>query len=181
VVDEVFFHKYFSQIGKAKQAAGKKKASSKAAGGSDHVNEDDNDENDEDEDEIWQALVDSRPEVEGNSDDESDLEMLDLDDPDSVSSSLSGAAVDSGDVEDAEFDEGDALDIFEEDDALLGSGEDAPSGIDGLFETKLQTRQKRDPSKDEESNKKKRRKLKNLPTFAAVEDYVEMLEEDEVL
>jgi ribosome biogenesis protein MAK21 len=103
--------------------------------------------------------------------------MLDLDDSDSGSdSSLGGAALDSGDIGDAE---GDALDIFKEDAALLGCGEDALSGIDGLFETELQTGQKREPIKVEEN--KKRRKLKNLPTFASVDDYVEMLEEDEVL
>ena len=76
-VDEVFFHTYFNQIGKGKQAAGKKNAAKTA---------EDSDNEDENEDEIWQALVDSRPEVEGPSDDDSDLEMLDLDDSEDASS-----------------------------------------------------------------------------------------------
>jgi len=54
-VDEVFFHKYFTQIGKGKQASDKNKEKAiKNTYGS-------GDEEDENEDEIWQALVDSRP------------------------------------------------------------------------------------------------------------------------
>ena len=76
---KLFFHKYFSQIGKVKQALGKIKGVKGLATDSD-------DENDENEEEIWQALVDSRPEVEGKSDTESDLEMMDLDESEAESS-----------------------------------------------------------------------------------------------
>jgi ribosome biogenesis protein MAK21 len=168
-VDEIFFHKYFSQIGKGKQSSSKKKASKTAEGS-------DNDE-EENEDEIWQALVDSRPEVEGASDGDSDMEMLDLDDSDAESES---------DAEDAE--EGDEGVIFndsegsvsamDDEEALFDSEEDAPSEIDELFEKELEKGQG-EGEKPKESSREKRKKMKNLPTFASAEDYAEMLDNDE--
>ena len=175
-VDEVFFHRYFNQIGKGKQASDKKKEKApKAADGSE-------DEEDENEDEIWQALVDSRPEVEGPSDDDSDLEMLDLEDSDE---SDAASAVDDADVdvegdgeEEADYDSdgGVVLSGFSEDEDA-GSEDDVGSELDELFEKELETAQPE--AKDEETSRQKRRKLKSLPTFASVEDYAAMLDNDE--
>lgn len=165
-VDEIFFHKYFSQIGKGKQAANKKKPA-KAPGGSD--------DEDENEDEIWQALVDSRPEVEGGSGDESDMEMLDLDDSD--------VETDAEEVEDGE-DEGVVFNDSEgsvsamDDDALIDSEDEAPSEIDELFEKELEKGQT-SSDKPVETSREKKKKMKNLPTFASVEDYAEMLNNDD--
>ncbi|KAE9376794.1 CBF-domain-containing protein [Stipitochalara longipes BDJ] len=168
-VDEVFFHKYFSQIGKAKQALGKVKGTQEPAIGSD-------DENDENEDEIWQALVDSRPEVEGNSDDGSDLEMMDLDESE-AGSAASGFELGSDD-EDAQ--DSSQSNIREtagfEDGGLFDDESDSGSEDEQLFANELLTGQKEEP---EETTKQRRKKLKNLPTFASVEDYAEMLENDE--
>jgi len=185
-VDEVFFHKYFSQIGKGKQptspSANKEKAKKK--------DDDEGDEDDENEDEIWQALVDSRPEVEGNSEDDSDLEMLDLEGSDEESASASASDGDEGGViineedDDEEMEEdGDGL-FDEEDDDLIGSESEAGSDIDALFEKELQTAagngdEDGKDSEKEETSRQKRRKLKNLPTFASAEDYAEMLENEE--
>lgn len=173
-VDEVFFHKYFSQIGKGKQASDKKEKLPKKAEGSD-------DEADENEDEIWQALVDSRPEVEGPSDDDSDLEMLDLD------SDESDAASDMDDTEadieedgeeeaGSDSDGGVVLSGFSEDEDV-GSDDEVGSELDELFSKELQTAQPE--AKEEETSRQKRRKLKSLPTFASVEDYAAMLDNDE--
>ena len=175
-VDEVFFHKYFNQIGKGKQASDKKKEKApKAPDGS----EGDEDEN---EDEIWQALVDSRPEVEGPSDDDSDLEMLDLEDSDGsdATSALDNAEVDDKEDDEEETgsdsDDGVVLSGFSEDEDV-GSKDDVGSELDELFEKELETAQPE--HKDEETSRQKRRKLKSLPTFASVEDYAALLDNDE--
>jgi ribosome biogenesis protein MAK21 len=173
-VDEVFFHKYFNQIGKGKQASDKKEKPAKKADGSEG-------EEDENEDEIWQALVDSRPEVEGPSDDDSDLEMLDLEDSDE-DSSLGGAEevdVEGAVEEDAASDSDDGgvvLSGFSEDEDV-GSEDEVGSELDELFEKELETTQTEE--KTEETGRQKKRKLKSLPTFASVEDYAEMLDNDE--
>jgi ribosome biogenesis protein MAK21 len=171
-VDEVFFHKYFSQIGKAKQALGKKKAGLKTTVGSDG-------EDGENEDEIWQALVDSRPEVEGNSDDDTDLEMLDLDksEAESSASAFEGCS-DSEDAlgpQESEIGGSDAS----EDGALFDEG-DSGSEIDQLFANELQASQGEElEEKGEETRTQRRKKMKSLPTFASVEDYAEVLDNDE--
>ena len=168
-VDEVFFHKYFNQIGKGKHGSDRKKeTAAKTTEGSDE-------EEDENEDEIWQALVDSRPEVEGPSDDDSDLEMLDLEDSDA-----SDAEVDVEEDEEehpgSDSDGGVILSGFSEDEDV-GSEDEVGSELDELFEKELETAQPE--AKDEETSRQKRRKLKSLPTFASVDDYAEMLDNDE--
>ena len=178
-VDEVFFHKYFSQIGKGKQAS-KKKATAKAPAGSDN-------EEDENEDEIWQALVDSRPEVEGPSDDDSDMEMLDLEDSGEGSSDddedggvdIEGSddEAEKVDVEVSEEEDNDGGFLDEDASDLLDSEDDAPEAIDDLFEKELE---KGDEPKDKpETSRQKRRKLKSLPTFASAEDYAAMLDNND--
>lgn len=160
-VDEVFFHKYFSHIGKGRQTANKNKSTKR-----------DGSEDEENEDEIWQALVDSRPEVEGGSDDDSDMEMLDLDDSDAPSSISDDDDGDSG-LEGLEEDaDNKGLDEDEWDDAS-----DADD-VDELFEKELKQAQIPDENTEEGPRQKKRR-LKNLPTFASVEDYAEMLDNDD--
>ncbi|KAH6678150.1 CBF/Mak21 family-domain-containing protein [Halenospora varia] len=173
-VDEVFFHKYFSQIGKGKQTSSKKKTEKKSGS--------DEDDEENDEDEIWQALVESRPEVEGASDD-SDMEMLDLDDSDIEA---------SDDEVDVESDGG--VPIIPEDEASDSGSEDEeemfPEGSDieamsddedeeALFAKELQTATPAEEDEEKESSRKKRRRLKNLPTFASMEDYAAMIDKED--
>ncbi|PMD56016.1 CBF-domain-containing protein [Hyaloscypha bicolor E] len=169
-VDEVFFHKYFSQIGKAKQALGKKKGGQTATAGSE-------DENEENEDEIWKALVDSRPEVEGNSDDESELEMMDLDESE-AESSAGGFEMGSDDENARNFEHSEmgGSDGFEVG-GLFDDEDDSGSEIEQLFA--LETGQAEEPQQGEDTSKQRRKKLKSLPTFASVEDYAGMLDNDE--
>ncbi|KAH7330062.1 CBF/Mak21 family-domain-containing protein [Rhexocercosporidium sp. MPI-PUGE-AT-0058] len=167
-VDEVFFHKYFSQIGRSKQAPGKGKSLAKAT-------RDSGDEEDEQEDEIWQALVESRPEVEG--DEDSDMDMLDLDDSDA------GSDADDMGV-DMESEDGEGLEADYTDSEASGSEGDeadnseAGSDIDELFAKELQTDQPKDAEKGGETSRQRKKKFKSLPTFASAEDYAEMLEDD---
>jgi ribosome biogenesis protein MAK21 len=172
-VDEVFFHKYFTQIGKSKQSTAEKKTR-KTAGDSD-------DEEAENEDEIWQALVDSRPEVEGGSDEDSDMEMLDLDDSDTELS------VEDSDIEEADdnnvnvegSDISDSEPLGENDDSIAGSISEEEEEEADLFAKEVQTAQNEAGPKDDDSKKSRRKKLKSLPTFASVDDYAEMLDNDE--
>ncbi len=175
-VDEVFFHKYFSQIGKGKQDAKKDQKKKAGEGGGD--------DEEENEDEIWEALVSSRPDVEGPSDDDSDVEMLDLDESDAEISDVDEMDVvinDEDDVSDAEGGS-DGFEDEEDGGVVLDDGEsEADSDMDTLFANELQTA-KADPSEEgegKETSRSKRKKLKGLPTFASAEDYAAMLDNDE--
>jgi ribosome biogenesis protein MAK21 len=166
-VDEVFFHKYFSQIGKSKKASAKKAKHDKAA---------DADEGDENEDEIWQALVDSRPEVEGPSDDDSDLEMLDLDDSEDGSSVDGGVDIQSEDGLDGDSDDYEDVDSEGSDGegVIFGDDEDVDSDdeeqeLSKLVETKS----------EKETSRSRKKRMKALPTFASADDYAEMLEQND--
>ncbi|KAH7403587.1 CBF/Mak21 family-domain-containing protein [Cadophora sp. MPI-SDFR-AT-0126] len=167
-VDEVFFHKYFNQIGKSKPAFGREKTTAKSSRSS-------GDDEDKEEDEIWQALVESRPEVEG--DEDSDMEMLDLDDSDAGSEPDDlEVNIESEDDErlESEFSNSDAS-VDEVDD----SGEsEARSDIDELFAKELETDQPTETEKGLETSRQRKKKFKSLPTFASAEDYAEMLEND---
>jgi len=164
-VDEVFFHKYFSQTGRLKKVPEKAR---RATG-------DEEDEEDENEEEIWQTLVDSRPEVEGDGKD-SDMEMFDLDELD-AGSSTGDSEIDQTDGEpDFEGPETDSSNAPEGEN-LSDSDSEVGAEIDELFEKELQTTQPAE--EDEESSRAKRRRLKGLPTFASVEEYAEMLDNDD--
>ncbi|KFY47351.1 hypothetical protein V495_01985 [Pseudogymnoascus sp. VKM F-4514 (FW-929)] len=174
-VDEVFFHKYFNQVGKGKVA--KKGKAAKATEGSD--------DEDENEDEIWQALVDSRPEVEGPSDDESDLEMLDLDDSGDEGSEGSEAMwedddevdVEGSDEEEQGSEGGEEPSPFLDEDEL-DEGEDEDE--DELFNRELETNKKPEAKADgTETGRAKKKKMKSLPMFASVDDYADMMGGDE--
>jgi ribosome biogenesis protein MAK21 len=175
-VDEVFFHKYFSQIGKGKQSAKKKETKKGAL-----------DDDEEDEDEIWQALVESKPDIEGPDDDDDD--DLDMDDFDMSEDEETDGGVDiegeggdeDVDMEDIDEDEGDeSPGIFDEDeDDLKGSDDEAGSDLDQLFEKELQRAAGTEKEgKKKETSREKKRRLKNLPTFASADDYAAMLDGD---
>lgn len=164
-VDEVFFHKYFNRIGKGKTNSNKSKNVAKTL--------QDGDDEEDNEDEIWQALVDSKSEIEGNNDEDSDLDMLDLDDSDAES--LMGSVGTIGEEDE------DSISIGSETEELdMSEGEDSsPEGEDEsrmVHGAELEGEEL--PKTDEkvgDSRREKRRKLKNLPTFASVDDYAGML------
>ncbi|KAI0387319.1 CBF-domain-containing protein [Hypomontagnella monticulosa] len=160
-VEDVFFHEYFTRIGKSEQAERKKsKADKEAADGEDGE--------EEAEDEIWNALVQSRPEVEGDSESEpdfDDLMSLDEDDED-----LEKQMAEMDDEEGSgEEDGADFWDDSEDDDDEEGDSELQPAAA---AEDEAE-------GKPESEHKNRRKALKNLPTFASADDYAEMLAQEE--
>jgi len=171
--DEVFFHRYFNTMGKGKESAKKTKADKKR-------DADDGSDADENEDEIWEALVNSRPELEG-SDQSDDGQMGDLE-------SESGSGVDERlEVGEAAMEDDESLGdddedgiTFDDEDALLGSDEELPSDLDEVMEDKVQPAAAMNAAApDSEDRRKRRKRLKNLPTFASADDYAAMLEGEE--
>jgi len=160
-VEDAFFHEYFTQIGKPGQAEReqKRKAKKDAAG------EDEEDEEAE-EAEIWDALVNSRPEIQEDSDDGADFEdMMSLDESDQEFRK----AMEEDDDEDGAFN----LD----DSDLEFSDEDVDENEEDEEADQAATEDKKD-EKPESERKKKRKALKALPLFASADDYAEMLAQD---
>ncbi|KAK3362817.1 CBF/Mak21 family-domain-containing protein [Lasiosphaeria hispida] len=155
--EDVFFHEYFARIGKPGEAARVKKASAADAGSDEE----------EAEDEIWEALVNSRPEVEGeDAEDGSDIDMEDYDD--------SGLDVDdeAGKVSDIGSDESEAgfEGIFGDSDGAEGSEPDEEDAEDDAEE---------EPSDERRKSRLNRKEMRGLPTFASADDYAEMLAAEE--
>jgi ribosome biogenesis protein MAK21 len=180
--EDVFFHNYFGRLGKGKPRTRKpnKKA---AAAPAQHGNES------EGESEIWQALVESRPELEGESESDDGLDMDDFKsaveedddlkdgDENHVIFSDEGGETEDSELETTERPEDDkTFDMDDsDDDAFRDSDEEVPSDIDQGIEELLPDA----GGKGETSRRQKKRKLRHLPTFASVEDYAALLEKDE--
>ena len=181
--NEVFFHKYFSALGRGKEKTRKKKEERRKG--------EEASESEGDEEEVWKALVDSRPEVEGGgsdggifSDDDDDMDGLEDDDDDEDLSEVSEGLTDQDEEEDVG---GRPLLLGDEDeDGLFDSEAEVPSELEeaALFGKELQSNERKSPEREDpekgEKRSKKRRRLKNLPTFASADDYAKMLgDEDE--
>lgn len=198
--EDIFFHTYFSQVGKqsqtsraAKRAAKQEKAAAKAEAA---ANEDGGDDvSDAEEEEIWQALKGSRPDIEGedegadpdmdmDDDDDDDLEELkdllnmsdsddDLDDDEDNFDGEDGAAGDDMDVDgsDGGVEFGDFADFSDEEGGATKK-KDKDEDDDGLVSLSKNARK---------AGRERRKEFKALPTFASADDYAEMLgqEEDE--
>ena len=173
--DEVFFHKYFSTLGRGKAKTSKKKSARKA-GASES-------EDDADEDEIWDALVETRPEVDegsdsgfGDEDMESDAEEVD-------DSKLEREFVRTDEsVEDNVADDSEGLSDLDvgDDEALLGIDEEMLSDLGESFDEQLTPDRTKSVAESESGERgSKRRKLKSLPIFASADDYAKILEEDD--
>ncbi|KAI1275260.1 CBF/Mak21 family-domain-containing protein [Xylaria sp. FL0933] len=160
-VEDAFFHEYFTQMGKPGQAEReqKRKAKKDAAG------EDEEEDEEANEDEIWDALVNSRPEIQEDSDDGAGFDdMMSLDDSDKEFRKA--------------MEEDDGEDAFNLDDSDMEISDDE---IDEDEDEEVEEPASKDEKKDEkpESERKKKRKaLKALPLFASAEDYAEMLAQD---
>lgn len=194
--DERFFHQYFTTKQGAMKPHKDKKTSEAGAEEDEEI----------DEDEVWNALVKSRPDVEDDSDDGeigfSEEEFGSMSDSDSeIDEDLAeqdGSEVDSDEGLEA-FSQGseDGLDeqrhvgdeesnseddVFysflgdeakeEEKDAASeeDEGEEVPEGQEPKT-----TKRARD---GQQSQKSKKRKLKDLPLFASVDDYAKLLDSD---
>lgn len=176
--DEVFFHSYFNQSGGKKRSKVADKKQNRRA------EDDDEDASDEEgEEEIWQAIAQSRPDVEGPDEDD-DLSMGDLESLYSASDDEEGSepGLDLGGGDDDEEGGVDGLDdemdglpeLDSEDDALLDSDEDVPFDLE-------EAEPEAEPEKGVSTSQKKRKerkKLKALPVFASADDYAKLLADE---
>ncbi|KAF2094763.1 CBF-domain-containing protein, partial [Rhizodiscina lignyota] len=180
--DEVFFHQYFNQPSKKKSPKEKKEKKRKDEAGSDGEG---------DEEEIWEALVNSRPEIENEDDEDeqgfSDMEGLMSDGSDEVdgvdgideAGDEEGVGEEEGEAEGAEgSDDFDAPDLDSEDDAMMGSDEEVPVDIPDAQGDSDEEPSAKEPSKSQQK-RSRRKKLKQLPTFASAEDYAKLLEDED--
>ncbi|KAK4987131.1 RNA-binding ribosome biosynthesis protein mak21 [Elasticomyces elasticus] len=174
--DEVFFHSYFNQTGKGKT---KKARKGEKGVGSDEEG---------DEEEIWKALVDSKPDIEGDEDDD-DLDMDGLesaydrsDDDDEDDHVIIADGPDDDDDPDgrgedipSDDEEEGILDLDSDEDAMLGDEENLPSDVEVPEPLAAQSESKGQPMSSK-ARREKKRKLKHLPTFASAEDYAKLLD-----
>ncbi|KAI0106236.1 CBF-domain-containing protein [Nemania sp. FL0031] len=162
-VEDAFFHEYFTQMGKPGQAEREQKRKAKK----DATDEEEDEEAKEDE--IWDALVNSRPEIQEDSDDGADFDdMMSLDDSEKEFRKA---------MEDDDDDDEDAFNLDDSDMEFSDEEmEDEDEGDDGNDEEPAAGGKK--DEKPELERKKKRKALKALPLFASADDYAEMLAQD---
>lgn len=156
--EDSFFHQYFQHVTKEP-----KKTKTRATDGEDG-------EEDANEDEIWKALVSAQPDIEGGDGDSEGFDDLDEDEM-------------ASDDDDEEPDL-DLEDEMSDDDMgivdIEGSDEDDEAGSDGLVAMESEDDEEK-AAKDEKKDKRKarRKQLKELPMFASVDDYAELLGQDD--
>lgn len=167
--EDVFFHEYFSQVGRPGQVSRAAKREQKRT--EDGAEQDDDEEG---EDEIWKALVESRPEIQG--DDEGDADMDDFsgyDDDDDLGSLLGDLDSDEDEddmsgAEEVDMDGDEGGVVFN--DFSDSEGEAGGAPLDEVAEAKRARNQ---------ASREKRKQMKALPTFASADDYAQMLAQEE--
>lgn len=166
--DEVFFHKYFSTMGRGKEKGSKKNTQRK-------VDAEDS------EGEIWNALVESRPELDEGSDSGFEDEDIDIDMEETDNEELDSESGKEDTSATRDLAEGaeELPDLDDEDgEALLDSDDEVPSDLEEAFDKEVASGQSEsvvEPKHEKRSSK--RRRLKSLPTFASADDYAKMLED----
>lgn len=156
--DQVFFHQYFNRTTRKRSKKTQKRAAS-------------DDDSGEDEQEIWDALVQSNVELQDDHGDDEDLNLEDLGSEDNGSDDSDMPDWEQSQAEDAVGDDYDFKDnsdidipLLEDDEDLLSRGElPRQSGHDETAK----------------SRKRSRKDIKSLPTFAAADDYADLLAEEE--
>ncbi|CAK7203332.1 RNA-binding ribosome biosynthesis protein mak21 [Sporothrix eucalyptigena] len=188
--EDIFFHTYFSQVGKqsqtsraAKRAAKQEKAAAAAA----FAEDGEGDVSDPEEEEIWQALKGSRPDIEGEDEGaDPDMDMDDDDDDDDLDElkdllNMSDSDDDDLDDDDEDVDGGaDAMDVDGDSDGGVefadfaefsdeeeGGASAKDKDGDGLVSLASKNGRK--------AGRERRKQLKAMPTFASADDYAEML------
>ncbi|KAF9161801.1 hypothetical protein BGX20_001979 [Mortierella sp. AD010] len=201
-VDQVFFHKYFTQK-KAMKPATKKSA--KSAGSDDddgdftgskkdkRGSDDDEGEDgsDMDEDEVWKAMMSDMPKdaMEDIDDDEEDLSdgeleelmLSDLEDEDEDEDEDKVGASDEADSDEEDIDE----ESFGKDTANWKDDE-GDDGEESMFmdedEDVMDSDEEakaEESDEEEKGREKKRRKKAALPMFASMEDYAHLIDQDD--
>lgn len=190
--DEMFFYKYFSdKMSNIPKKAAKKVKPDASMEGEDGM----------DEDAVWQALVQSRPDVEAPSD-ESDLDDEDLDemaeamsdseledslekdeDDDAEESDVADDASAELDIGIPEFNDSDfeaeENEFDEDEDDLLPSDDEAEGDDFTDFDAAAKDSKKRKTTTegdDEEDKKAKKKKKVKLPAFASADEYMHLID-----
>jgi len=154
--EDAFFHQYFSTLGKNKQDKRTNKKTRKSS--------DDDDGSENEETEIWKAMMESAPDLEGADESDQGLEMSDLEsdfeesleeaaDDDEMNSQEMGSLADEGSVS------------FDHEMVFSAAGQDSSTGVNARGTS--------------EGPRAQRQKLKHLPTFASASDYAKMIDDDE--
>ena len=152
--DQVFFHQYFNRNERKKLRRTKRKQ--------EEVTTSDDSEN---EAEIWNALVKSNTELQGDQSHDN-LDIEDFNSDSDVSEALN-------------------LDNSEEESDVLGPDNDElMSGSDDSFSENIEKSvspgySRAEPIKAKETNKEKRKRLRSLPMFASADDYSQLLDNEE--
>jgi ribosome biogenesis protein MAK21 len=169
--EDVFFHEYFARVGKPAEASRTKKTTTDEGVGSDAEAAG--------EEEIWEALVNSQPEIEGADADEDS--GMDLDEYDYSDNDMEVDVLDvEGKMSDLESDvsEGDAgfEGIFDDSAEEEGGeeGEEAEEAV-GEDENEVEGEAGKRTAKKDRKGRLSRKEMKSLPTFASADDYAEML------
>jgi len=182
--EDAFFHQYFKTLGKSGTPAKKAKKPKDV---------DEADEGSDDEDEVWRAMMNNAP----------DLEGLDEDDDDGFSD-MEGFEEAMDDEEGEDQDEEPASDadmVMEDDDGsvdieagIFDDSEDEADGVNAADgdtdkdESDFEGLSDEDAAKDKKPSQKtiqkredrdRKKKLKALPTFASAADYQTMLDDEE--
>ena len=172
--DEVFFHKYFSTLGRGKENASRKKTEKRADA--------EDSEGEGDEDEIWEAFVEGKPELDEGSDsgfeDENiDSDMGEIDDDELDLELVKAEKRVNGNL--AQGGKG-FSDLDGDGETFSDSDDEVASDLDKALDQGMTSN--RPVSVEQPENGKhgsKRRRLKSLPTFASAHDYAKILEEDD--
>lgn len=160
--EDAFFHEYFSQIGRTGETPTRRKASEPEA-----VKED------EDEDEVWKALTAGQGEVEEDVD-------VEEEEPDMDEDFAAGMADDDDSASDLPN-----WDSSSESDEGGEGGEDVEDGEDEFVAAgSAFSDEEEEEDADEQPSKaakpkSRRQQLRELPMFASVDDYAELLAEEE--
>ena len=165
--EDAFFHEYFARVGKPGEVSRSKKTAD-----DDQVV---SDEEEAGENEIWEALVNSRPEIEG-ADVEEDSDM-DLDEFDYSDNDMELDARDAGERAsdlDSEGSEGD--DGFE---GIFGDSDESDEAGSSEDEAEVEAEADKEASEPGRKRRLNRKEMRSLPTFASADDYAEMLAAEE--
>lgn len=158
--EDVFFHQYFNSIGKTapNKKTGKKKMRNNA----------EEDTSEDEESDVWKAMVESAPDLEGADDSDEDLEMSDLDS--AFEGSFDERLNDEKNKVELEASLSDS-DSSPELDISLASGiaGSASGGDEGMGLTS---------KKNGGGAGVRRQKLKHLPTFASANGYAKMIDDE---
>ncbi|CAR29614.1 hypothetical protein ZYGR_0AD02960 [Zygosaccharomyces rouxii] len=178
--DEKFFYKYFTTKQKAAKSSKKDNKPKTTAKG-------DEDEEDLDEDQVWSALVKSQPDIEGDSSDGGD-DMIGFSDMDSDDGEEEEELEEEEEEDEGgypSFDENDEEDLPE---TILSFGseteivpsdnsddDDEKANDENLLGNAKRPAPKSDEKGDKDKKQNKKRRLKELPLFASVDDYAHLL------